>query len=51
MSIFAKDVADIMQTFGDVDTTDDRPLGDRLRGRFSEVDIDSVAAVREIREE
>lgn len=51
MSIFAEDIAEIMRSFGSVDTSDDRPLGDRLNGRFADVEIDSVAAVREIREE
>lgn len=26
------------------------PLGDRLRGRFADVDVDSVETVRDIRE-
>lgn len=49
MSIIVHDVA---QFIGDERTDDERtePLGDRLRGRFATLDVDSVEAVREMRE-
>jgi len=34
----------------DPDETRNEPLGTRLRGRFDYLDVDSVDAVREIRE-
>jgi hypothetical protein len=34
----------------DPDEPRDEPLGTRLRGRFAELDVDSVDTVREIRE-
>jgi hypothetical protein len=34
----------------DPDETPEEPLGTRLRGRFEDMEVDSVDAVREIRE-
>jgi len=49
MGTYASDIADLFLSQDD-DTGPTEPLGTRLRGRASEVDIDSVDAVREMRE-
>lgn len=46
MGVYAKDVAEFARTPGD----DETPLGERLRGMAGELDVDSVAEVREVRE-
>ncbi|GAB3423888.1 hypothetical protein GCM10027435_30260 [Haloparvum alkalitolerans] len=50
MSIRATDLAEL---FGvDVEEVDDDvPLGTALRGEFADVEVDSVKAVRELREQ
>lgn len=51
MSIRADDLADLFGVDLDDDETEsDVPLGTALRGRFADADIDSVEAVRELRE-
>jgi hypothetical protein len=45
MSILASDFTDLTKTTGEKER-----LGDALAGEASELDVDSVAAVRELRE-
>lgn len=46
MGVYARDVAELVGTSSD----DDEPLGERLRGMADELDVDSVAEVRDVRE-
>lgn len=46
MGVYAKDLAKFVNSSSD----DEPPLGDRLRGMADELDVDSVAEVRDVRE-
>lgn len=51
MGVYVDDVTEFTRTEEDEDKDADRPpLGERLRGLASELDVDSVAEVRELRE-
>ncbi|MCU4973978.1 hypothetical protein OB955_14690 [Halobacteria archaeon AArc-m2/3/4] len=49
MGVYVDDVTEFTHTEEDEDA-DRPPLGERLRGLASELDVDSVAEVRELRE-
>ena len=49
MGVYADDVAEFTRS-DDADDDDREPLGDRLRGMASELDVDSVDEVRRLRE-
>lgn len=50
MGVYADDVNEFARTDEDEDS-DRPPLGERLQGLASDLDIDSVAEVRELREQ
>lgn len=51
MGVYADDVSEFTRSDGDDENDEDRrPLGERLRGMADELDVDSVAEVRELRE-
>ena len=49
MGVFTSDITELFET-GPADENR-APLGTRLRGRAADVDVDPVAAVRELRED
>ncbi|WP_165872109.1 hypothetical protein [Natrarchaeobius halalkaliphilus] len=50
MGVYADDVNEFTRTDDEEEGSDRPPLGERLRGLASELDVDSVAEVRELRE-
>ncbi|MEY7849502.1 hypothetical protein AB7C87_09945 [Natrarchaeobius sp. A-rgal3] len=50
MGVYADEVNEFARTDDEDDDTDRPPLGERLRGLASELDVDSVAEVRDLRE-
>ncbi|WP_019992121.1 hypothetical protein [Natronorubrum tibetense] len=49
MGVYADDVAEFARS-DDADDADREPLGERLRGMASELDVDAVDEVRNLRE-
>lgn len=50
MGVFADDVSEFVRTATEDEDGERPPLGERLRGMASELDVDSVAEVRDLRE-
>lgn len=49
MGVYADDISEFTRS-ADVDDEEREPLGERLRGMAGELDVDSVEAVRSLRE-
>ncbi|WP_154660594.1 hypothetical protein [Halopiger goleimassiliensis] len=50
MGVYADEVSEFTRSNDENEDDDREPLGERLRGMASEIDVDSVDEVRELRE-